>query len=215
MENRTILPCKYFEECEGKQYGDHCYTDGICIECPASRPLYSFWETASYYKSKIGKLEEQLQEAENAHTKIQYNNREYTVSELCKRMAELEHLLNQKETNNAECENCYHRKVCINGANYKSVKECKQYKSEAMIAELPFKTGDTVYQLKPAIHPHRATLTTYIRSSKVNSLVVHDNKVAAFFADKGELISIAEFGKSVFLTRDEADGALKERDDDQ
>lgn len=59
------------------------------------------------------------------------------------------------------------------------------------------------------------TLTTYIRSSKVNSLVVHDNKVAAFFADKGELISVNEIGKSVFLARDEADGALKEREDDQ
>lgn len=111
-----------------------------------------------------------------------------------------------------KCENCYHRKVCINGANYKSVKECKQYKSEAMIAELPFKTGDTVYKFKLGPHPHKEKLITYVMPSKVNSLVVNDNEVAAFFADKGELISANEIGKSVFLTRDEAERALKERE---
>ncbi len=36
-------------------------------------------------------------EPETVHTKIQYNNREYTVSELCERMEELEQLVKDTE----------------------------------------------------------------------------------------------------------------------
>ncbi len=38
-------------------------------------------------------------EFESVHTKIQYNNREYTVSELCERMEELERQLNFEKQN--------------------------------------------------------------------------------------------------------------------
>ncbi len=38
-------------------------------------------------------------ESESVHTKIQYKNREYTVSELCERMEELERQLNFEKQN--------------------------------------------------------------------------------------------------------------------
>lgn len=47
----------------------------------------SLFECSNYEK-------EESQVAEPVHTKIQYNDREYTVSELCERMAELERQLN-------------------------------------------------------------------------------------------------------------------------
>lgn len=35
----------------------------------------------------------------------------------------------------AKCENCYHRKICIDGANHKNTENCKQYINEANIVE--------------------------------------------------------------------------------
>lgn len=40
----------------------------------------------------------------------------------------------------AKCENYYHRKICIDGANYKNAENCKQYINEADIVE-PVKHG--------------------------------------------------------------------------
>lgn len=44
-----------------------------------------------------------------------------------------------------KCEKCYHKKVCINGANYKNAGECNHYKDENLIVELPCKVGEKLY----------------------------------------------------------------------
>lgn len=36
----------------------------------------------------------------------------------------------------SKCNNCYHNKVCINGANYKTTESCKHYVSAADVQEV-------------------------------------------------------------------------------
>ena len=36
----------------------------------------------------------------------------------------------------SKCNNCYHRKVCIDGANYKTAESCKHYVSAADVQEV-------------------------------------------------------------------------------
>lgn len=36
----------------------------------------------------------------------------------------------------SKCNNCYHNKVCIDGANYKTAKSCKHYVSAADVQEV-------------------------------------------------------------------------------
>ncbi len=67
-------------------YGIQKYYEGIQKGLELAESLF---ECSCYEKD----------ESESAHTKIQYNNREYTVSELCERMAELERQLNAEKQN--------------------------------------------------------------------------------------------------------------------
>lgn len=36
----------------------------------------------------------------------------------------------------SKCEKCYHKKVCINGANYKTSEKCKHFIDEASVIKL-------------------------------------------------------------------------------
>ena len=46
-----------------------------------------------------------------------------------------------------KCENCYHKKVCIDSANYKSAENCRQYKDKNLIAEFPEITSAEIKEL--------------------------------------------------------------------
>jgi len=70
-------------------YGTVKYYEGIEKGLQFAESLF---ECSNYEKNE-------MQTAEPVHTKIQYNNREYTVSELCQRMAELERQLNAEMQN--------------------------------------------------------------------------------------------------------------------
>ena len=111
-----------------------------------------------------------------------------------------------------KCERCYHNKVCINGANYKNVETCNHFKDKDLIAELPCKVGDVVYTnlsmsgwyMRIADRPYKATIV-YIGINGVdnymNVVLKNDNMLSFKFSD---------IGKSVFLTREEAEAALEE-----
>ena len=42
----------------------------------------------------------------------------------------------------SKCNYCYHNKVCIDGANFKSADNCRQYKDKSLIVELPCNPGE-------------------------------------------------------------------------
>ncbi len=105
----------------------------------------------------------------------------------------------------AKCENCFHNKVCINGANYRNAGECRQYIDESLIVELPCKVGDTVY-----IPTKTRILVGEITRWTINEFV---KTARAFIGDDMRYTDIDYnlFGKLIFLTREDAEKALKER----
>ena len=46
------------------------------------------------------------------------------------------------------CEKCIHKKVCIDGANYKNADKCEKFADEELILRLPCKLGDMAYKLE-------------------------------------------------------------------
>lgn len=142
----------------------------------------------------------------------------------------------------AKCENCYHKKVCINGANYKNAENCKQYKPEELIIELPCRVGDKVYVIAtchdfpPELDGSWETATGYYCPCELRDNCPHNAddcesvvNTEAVFTDQITYISecegrmnfdtgytgcynISDFGKTVFLTREEAERALEERE---
>lgn len=115
-----------------------------------------------------------------------------------------------------KCENCYHKKVCINGANYKNAENCKQYKPESLIVKLPCRIGDAVYYTPPG--------TGGINELTVVAIHLSDEKLVRKKLHKSHFVAIESssklsarynldsFGKTVFLTREEAERALEERE---
>ncbi len=114
----------------------------------------------------------------------------------------------------AKCENCYHRKVCIDGANYKNSENCRRYKDKALIVELPCVIGDKVY--------YTPLKTGYINELTVVAIHLSDEKSVRTKLHKSHFIAIESrsklsgkynldsFGRTVFLSREEAERALEE-----
>ena len=44
----------------------------------------------------------------------------------------------------SKCNNCYHNKVCIGGANYKTAENCKHYVSAADVQEVRHGKWETI-----------------------------------------------------------------------
>lgn len=105
------------------------------------------------------------------------------------------------------CDNCIHREIC---PGYQvTMPDCKQYKDESHFIELPCKVGDTVYLLRED--------TECIEGGYVQQFIKYTNSVGANIrleTGRNSIIDICEFGKTVFLTREEAEQALKEASKD-
>lgn len=114
------------------------------------------------------------------------------------------------------CENCYHFHMCDLQYRLEENSECKHFKDESLIVELPCKVGDTVYiKGEPAaidsIHidktiTYRVRFLCYGRDcSTCPFYEKHDCKAP----DK---ITTDDIGVTVFLTKEEAEKKLKEND---
>ena len=113
----------------------------------------------------------------------------------------------------ATCKDCLHWKVCNeyrgafwgHKAQYSSpiinasADSCIFYKDRSRFVELPCEVGDTVYCLaKPSKRRiTKISITTYGLRLSVNDMFCFDE---------------SQIGKTVFLTREEAEQALKERE---
>ena len=79
--------------------------------------------------------------------------------------------------------------------------ECEFFKLESRFIELPCAVGDTVY---------RIYTRSWIGEDKVEDFNI--TKRGLFYVDdKGRETSCDKFGKTVFLTKEEAEKALAER----
>ena len=119
----------------------------------------------------------------------------------------------------SNCENCIHKTVCRynDGVNQycKSLFGCPNFKDKSQIIELPCKVGDTVYLINKANIPQKMILDKpdiRCHCADENNLCgvlcgdkEHNICAYSFYNDN------SDFGKTVFLTREEAEQALKER----
>ena len=115
-----------------------------------------------------------------------------------------------------KCENCYHYEACDARFDVEAYGcKCEDYKDKSLIVELPCKVGDTVYiQYKKKIYPVSVYAIRYDTKTNNKRICVegwlqidecYQHEYLATF--KWESV-----GKTVFLTREEAEKALKERE---
>lgn len=131
----------------------------------------------------------------------------------------------------ASCHDCVHVEVCkmhyrqkceltyesereVEIAMCKAQKavdiECDYYKDQSRFVELPCKVGDTVYVIESIageekiIQDHVETMGIGYYADGINIYQWDGVKTDGYFED---------FGKTVFLTREEAEQALKEREE--
>ena len=89
------------------------------------------------------------------------------------------------------CKYCLHYEVCY----YHDFEECGWFSDKSEWLHLPCKVGDTVYQVD----------SERIYKSTVRNIIYDTDGIA--FDERA-------IGKSVFLTREEAEKALKERNEE-
>lgn len=118
------------------------------------------------------------------------------------------------------CNDCVHVEACngiLNGFDIdieffgEQVSGCKNFKDRSLFVELPCKVGDTVYVIEDIagewkiIKDHIETISIGYYADGVSLYQFDGIKTDGYFED---------FGKTVFLTREEAERALKEREND-
>lgn len=117
------------------------------------------------------------------------------------------------------CKECIHYDICLirdelSEGEYKvvSVLECERFKDRSRFVELPCKVGDTVYIIA-RISGKEEIIQDSVESFTISSFV--DNTPIILF-DGIETCDwdSSDFGKQVFLTKEQAEQALKERDSD-
>ena len=129
--------------------------------------------------------------------------------------------------NQKTCKDCIHYDVCLlerdnskdkltaDGLFKKAEEDCAYFKDKSRIVELPCKVGDTVYEIRP----DRGFVQEY------TVITIHISRCDAFFDWElidGEGIysnvngfTVNMLGKTVFLTREEAEKALERMKEDE
>lgn len=105
-----------------------------------------------------------------------------------------------------KCENCVHYDVCIkNGDARPEIKNCSCFKDKSLFVELPCRVGDKLFRIftyKMKIHDY--TITEFLFNG--NEILIYGEggyRECAICVDK-------EIGKTVFLTKEQAERKLKE-----
>lgn len=97
----------------------------------------------------------------------------------------------------ATCKDCIHYDVCefhLSEKTTMTVDECMHFKDKSKFVEVPCKVSDTVYQIEEGFEIYPSVI----------SRIIYETKGIAF--DERAI------GKAIFLTREEAEKALKERE---
>ena len=96
------------------------------------------------------------------------------------------------------CKDCLHYEVCY----YHDFEECEWFRDKSELVHLPCKVGDIVYCFEPCFDTdHRPRLKV------VEKEIIELKTIATVF---GLNFDIDNIGKTVFLTREEAEKALKD-----
>ena len=111
------------------------------------------------------------------------------------------------------CKDCVHDKVCtaleLNGILKVSPTYCGCFKDKSLIVELPVKVGQTVWYIKGGYYNAVNKTPCAIEVTEINQK--HHGKTLDWgFIANGTRYRFSSIGKTVFLTREEAQQKLKE-----
>ena len=121
------------------------------------------------------------------------------------------------------CKKCYHCDVCSEKDGTTNFygkefacndveKRCQYFKNKSLVVELPCKVGDVVYVIKN----NKICAKDIVYYNKIHSRVAEQNEEYWHCVDKNRIsINVITFypeniGKTVFLTKEEAEAELKE-----
>lgn len=108
-----------------------------------------------------------------------------------------------------DCQDCVHCDVCCKHKNIirELEMDCRQYKPKFRFVELPCAVGDKVYHLQKIFDECTLTTKTIVKTRTIDFVAT-----TAFLAESDGLVfGEKDFGKTVFLSREEAEKALSER----
>ena len=113
----------------------------------------------------------------------------------------------------ATCKDCLHYDVCKaleDQVPMIDARQCGCYKDKSCFIELPCKEGDIVYQVtRNFISEFRVR---FVEIATCGNVFLHTDLISGIIYT-GEVFSESDIGKTVFLTREEAEKALKEREE--
>lgn len=107
------------------------------------------------------------------------------------------------------CKDCLHNKVCINFSSYNDDLKmvCPEFKDRSRFVELPCKIGDMVYLKLNGIAEILKGDVRKMSFSRKNELVICIGRRQGRYYTTGNF-KLSSFGKSVFLTLEEAKQVL-------
>lgn len=117
----------------------------------------------------------------------------------------------------AKCENCYHYEACLNslsenkGLNNTEDFVCEHYKDKSLIVELPCRVGDVLFTTEYDCDSN----SSYIEKIECISIEIHDCGISIYCKSierNYDTYVPEDFGETVFLSREEAERALEERE---
>ncbi len=112
----------------------------------------------------------------------------------------------------ANCKDCLSYDVCLMREiveenyperHYTEKNNCDHFNERSKLIELPCKVGDTVYFIKAAF----SYLPTP-KAEKIRKIELYD--IDVLFRTKNRSFAVEKIGKTVFLTKEEAERALEE-----
>lgn len=112
------------------------------------------------------------------------------------------------------CKECIHYDVCemkiLAMLLLQDGKECKHFKDKSKIIELPCKVGDTVYKVMDIERVHRQILEMKVLSIEIKDTTKFFAKTVKKYRYNYGTFTLDDFGKTVFLTYEEAEKKLRE-----
>lgn len=110
----------------------------------------------------------------------------------------------------ASCKDCLHFEVCKNHYNICQAHNLNLYKDRTRFVELPCKVGDIIYEI--CERRKNGEWKKVIVERVVHGIKIGINGYVSARCGTSITVFLSELGKTVFLTREEAEKALEERD---
>ena len=113
----------------------------------------------------------------------------------------------------ASCRDCLHYEFCCTGkSGLPDYVNCKYFKDRNRFVELPCKVGDTVYVIDDMGDEEYLVASCTISAIRYECKETDSNIIIMTEGFLAPFTNSWVLGKTVFLTREEAERALKERE---